>query len=145
MELLLWSMGAWTVMVMVVKFGIPGQEGLLKDWTWVREKARNKGLSISYRIKPKVVAQHPVPSQSDTCYLLQPHLPPTSEKFPYKNSDFWEFPCPRAHATSHLCDVFQAVLFVWISLPTYTILSQSSRLSSGIISPGNLSWINFPG
>jgi len=58
----------------------------------------------------------------DICFLLHPHLPTTSENFPSRNSEFWEFLCLCAHAVSYLYDVFQAVLFVWISLPTYTIL-----------------------
>lgn len=89
------------------------------------EKARNKRLSTSYRIKALLsgfIIQHPVPSQFDICFLLHPHLPPTSENFPSRNSEFWEFPCLCAHVVSHLCDVFQGVLFVWIFLPTYTIL-----------------------
>ena len=89
------------------------------------EKARNKRLNTSYRIKALLlgfITQHPVPSQFDICFFLHHHLPPTFENFPSRNSEFWEFPCLCAHAVSHLYDIFQAVLFVWISLSTYTIL-----------------------
>lgn len=107
---------------------------------WIQKKARN-GLSIAHRIEAKLIAQHPSPTRSDTFFLPRPHLLHSMpETFPSSNSELWEFSCPCPHVISYLCDIFKDVLFAWTSLPTYTILSQPSRLRSSIIFAGN-----FPG